>query len=257
MNLRPLNGECVVEIRTLVEDEIEFNGSTLKIVADAKDFIQEATVADANAALEAYKKSGYKDEKAIAEYTRMMGELNRQKEEREDVRAKQSVRKGILRRVCAGGGEAKGFDYTCEFDGEEGDEIFFDPYYSHAMLEDELRYFEDEDKKFILVAREAIFARKRNGEIEGLNGFIIGKRLGNELRHGVLYLPDSNTERVEVVVPNRREPKYRSKLWSNTKVKKGDIVCMDKWFAIPLDSTMGSDTNLVRFQPRVINAIEI
>lgn len=255
--LRLLNGECLIKVRTLVEDEVEFAGTTLKIVTDAKDFIQEASYDDAKAALDAYKRSGYKDEKAIAEYTRMMGELGRKADENKvDMRAKQSVRKGEIVKISEGRKLAAGFDYECIFDGEVGDEVFFDPYYSHAMLEDDQRYFEEDGMKLVLVPKEAIFARKRDG-YESLNGFILGEVLENELRHGLLHLPDSDTARVRVTVAPTRQPKYRSPLWSNTEVKVGDIVCIKDHFAIPLDSTMGSETKLVRFQSRVINAIEI
>ena len=253
--LRLLNGECLIKVRTLVEDEVEFNGTTLKIVTDAKDFLQEATYGDANSALEALKRSGYKDKRAMSELMRMRGEMERNRDDKEDVRAKQSVRKGVVVKISEGNATSANFDYKCEFDAEVGDVVYFDPYYSHAMLEDADRYFEEDGMKLILVPKEAIFARFK-GEYESLNGYILGEVLDNELRSGNLYLPDSDTARVRVVAAPRRTPIYRSPLWTNTKVEVGDVVCVKKHFATPLDSTMGSETKLVRFQSRVINAIE-
>ena len=88
------------------------------------------------------------------------------------------------------------------------------------------------------------------------SGYVLGKVLPNDRKDGSIYLIESKTARVEVVVPNARVPKYVADIWNNTTVKKGDVVCMNNIFAIKLDSTLAETTDLVRFQPRVIVAVE-
>ena len=113
------------------------------------------------------------------------------------------------------------------------------------------------DKTYLLIPARSIFATKRGDEIFSLNGYIIGKRLPNDRTYGSLFLPESNVARVMVDVAPSRTPKYKdANVWTNTDIKKGDVVCLKDFFAIKLDSTLANTTDLVRFQSRVILAIE-
>jgi len=71
-NLRLLNGECLVEIHSMVEDEIVFNGGKLKIVTSVKNHIEDFAPSELISTLEALKKSNYKDQNAKKEYMKMM-----------------------------------------------------------------------------------------------------------------------------------------------------------------------------------------
>ena len=63
--LRIINGECLIEIHSLVENEIDFNGTKLEIVTKVKgshDFAHENDVMDL---VKRMKKFHYKDQEAM------------------------------------------------------------------------------------------------------------------------------------------------------------------------------------------------
>jgi hypothetical protein len=255
--LRIINGECLVEIHSLVENEVEFNGTKLHIVNKIKgsnDFAQESDVMDV---IKRMKKFHYKDKEAAKEYTQMVASLNKEYDkDKEDHEGKQAVRHGKLVKVSEKNIDYGGWDYSCEFDAEIGDEVWFDATFTRDQIDMSEKVFENNGKMYMLIPQKSIHAAKRNGEMISVNGYILGRVLPNDRKLGALYLIQSDTARVEVVVPNKRVPKYIADIWNNTKVKAGDIVCMRNVFAIKLDSTLAETSDLVRFQPRVIVAVE-
>lgn len=255
--LRLVNGECLIEIHSMVEDEIDFNGGKLKLVNKVKDSIEEAHYSDVVDLVKSMKRSHYKDAEAAKEYTRMMAEMNRVIDEnKEDHEAKQAVRRGVIMKVPEKELGWSGWDFDCEFDAVVGDEVWFDSLSTRQRLEDGEGGFIENDKTYILVPSRSVYAVKRGNEILGLNGYIIGKELPNDRTYGSLFLPESGISKVEVVVPTNRHPKYVHDDWSNTELKKGDIVYMKQQHCIKLDSTLAESTDLVRFQSRVVLAIE-
>lgn len=255
--LRLLNGQCLVEIHSMVEDEIDFNGGKLKLVNKVKDSIQQPHQNDIISLVKSMKRSHYKDADAAREYTRMMAEMNKQIDDsKEDHEAKQAVRRGFIVKVPERELGWDGWDFDCEFEGVVGDEVWFDSLYTRQRIEDGEGGFIENGKIFILVPTRAIFAAKRNGEIISFNGYAIGKRLPNDRKYGVLFLPESKVSRIEVVIPPRKTATYVHDVWSNTELKVGDIVYMKEQHSINLDSTLAGTTDLVRFQPRVVLAIE-
>jgi hypothetical protein len=255
--LRIINGECLIEVHSLVENEIDFNGTKLQIVTKVKgsnDFAHENDVMDL---VKRMKKFHYKDKEAAMEYTKMVASLNKEYDkEKEDHQGKQAVRHGKLVKVSEKNVDYGGWDYACEFDAQIGDEVWFDATFTRDQLDMSEKVFENNGKTYMLIPQKSIHAAMRNGEMISVNGYILGRALSNERKSGGIFLPDSKTARVEVVVPNPRVPKYVADIWNNTTVKKGDVVCMNKIFAIKLDSTLAETTDLVRFQPRVIVAVE-
>jgi hypothetical protein len=256
--LKLLNGCCLVQLHSYTEDEISFNGGTLKLVHKVKTYASEADPRDIVSAVKGMKKFRYKDKEAMKEYQSMAAELNKKVDEnKESQQDKQAVRRGVIVKLphaCLGD---SGWDYECEFDGNVGDEVWFDATYTREMITEGEGGFEIDGKIFLMIPVKSIYAVKKDDEILGLNGFVIGKRLPNDRKQGSLYLPDTKTARVEVVVPNARTPIYKENSpWTNTVVKKGDIVLMRDIFAIPLDATLAKSTDLVRFQTRVIRAYE-
>lgn len=256
--LRLLNGECLVEIHSMTEDEIQFNGGTLKIVSSVKDSIDDANPNEIYNLINAMKKSNYKDTEAIKKYHQLYA--SQQKTAKEDVgeaEAKQAVRRGVIVKLPEKDVSFAGWDFDCEFDGVVGDEIWFDSMYTRTLLEDGEQATEIDGKKYITVPTHSVYAAKRNGEIVSLNGYIIGRRIPNDIKKGVLFMPESKIARVEIVIPAKRQPKYvHDNFFKNTEVKVGDIVCMKEQHCTKLDSTMANSTDLIRFQPRAILAIE-
>lgn len=253
-----LNGCCLVEVRSLTEDEVSFNGGTIKLIHKVKNYVSDIDPKDILSAVKGMKKYHHKDNQAMAEYQSMVAELNKKVDEhKENHQEKQAVRRGTIVKLPYADMADSGWDYDCEFDGMIGDEVWFDATYSREMIAEGEGGFEVDGKIFLMIPCKAIYAAKRDGEILSLNGFVIGKRLPNDIKIGSLFMPDTQTARVEVVIPNKRVPVYNEESpWTNTAVEKGDVVLMRNIFAIPLDATLGQSTDLVRFQTRIIKAYE-
>jgi hypothetical protein len=256
--LRLINGDCIIELHSLTEDEIDFNGGTLKIVNKIKNYISEVDENDFYSVVNALNKSKYKDKQLLAEYTKMAEEEHRQVDaDKENLQDKQAVRRGKIVRIAEKDLGFQGWDYECEFDGKEGDEVWFDATFTRELITEGEGGCIIDGKIYLTISKKSIYAAKRGDDIVSLNGYIIGKLLGNERMQGSLYIPDNDIQRVEVVVPNARNPKYAySNVWSNTEVKKGDVVCVRNMYATKLDPTLANTTEYVRFQPRVIMAYQ-
>jgi hypothetical protein len=257
-SLRLLNGCCLVEIHSLTEDEVSFNGGTLKIVHKVKSGVADIDPRDIFSAVKGMKKSRYKDDEATKEYYKMLAEVNRKADEnKENHQDKQAVRRGIIVKMPEASLNDFGWDYDCEFDAVIGDEVWFDATYTREMITEGENGFESDGKTFLMIPTRSIFAAKRGDDIVSLNGYVIGKKLPNDRKYGSIFLIDNDTARVEVIVPNARTPRFSDfSPWTNTSVKRGDVVIMKNHFAIPLDPTLGQSTDLVRFQTRVIKAYE-
>ena len=257
-DLKLLNGQCLIEIHSWTEDEIPFNGTTLKLVNKIKGSIEEPSYAEFQQLLNSMKKSRYKDMRAMSEYMRMQGEQNKQADqEKEDIEAKQAVRRGVIIKTPLTKEEYGRWDFDCEFDGRVGDEVYFDAMYTKNKIDESEGGFEKDGKRYVIVPSKAIFAAKRNEELISMNGYILGTELSNERVSGGIFLPDAKTSKVRVDVAPTRYPKYlHERAWSNTEVKKGDVVYIKDDYAVKLDNTIAQTTNMIRFQPRVILAIE-
>lgn len=256
--IKLINGECIIELHSLTEDEIDFNGGKLKIVNKIKNYISEVNDDDMISIVKALKKSNYKDQSLLKEYSRMAGEAHKEADpDKEDIQGKQAVRRGKIARIAVKDLAYQGWDYHCEFDAVEGDEVWFDATFTREMITEGEGGCVIDGKVYLTISKKSIYAAKRGDEIVSLNGYIIGKLLGNERKFGSIHIPDNDVCRVEVVVPNARTPKYASPdVWTNTDVKKGDVVCVRNIFATKLDPTLAKTTEYVRFQPRVIMAYE-
>jgi hypothetical protein len=256
--IRLINGECLVQIHSMTEDEIDFNGGKLKLVHSLKSETGDFNPNEIRSLVDSMKKSHYKDKEAKKKYMELYGkQIQEADDKKEDHRMKQAVRRGVIVRLPEKDPNNGGWDFNCEFDGVVGDEVWFDSMSTREKIESGEGGIVIGDKTYISVPTRTVLAAKRGDEIIGLNGYIIGRRLSNDIKFGSIYLPDSNIARVEVVSPPQRNPSYTNKiLWTNTSVKKGDIVCLNKNHAIKLDSTMAESTDLVRFQSRVILAFE-
>lgn len=256
--IRLMNGDCIIELHSLTEDEIDFNGGKLKIVNKVKNYISEVDDDEMVRVVKALKKSGYKDSSLLKEYDRMASEAHREADpDKEDIQGKQAVRRGKIIRIAEKDLNYQGWDYECEFDAVEGDEVWFDATFTREMITEGEGGCIIDGKIYLTISKKSIYAAKRGDEIISLNGYIIGKILGNERRFGSIHIPDNDIQRIEVVVPNARIPRYTSsEIWTNTKVIKGDVVCVRNIYATKLDPTLANTTEYVRFQPRVILAYE-
>jgi len=257
-DLKLIKGDVLVEIETLVNDEVKFNGGTLKIVTDIKD---DTTFADEKYMDELAAKIAKdpKDERARREFTKAMGKASVEKEEAQDHNSKQAKRMGRLAKKPIVNDFHSGWDFKCELDCEIGDEVFWDSYYTKEQIEgvEDDKIMEIEGKRYLMVPRNALFCARRNGQYIGLNGHLIGKVL-EEKQDGAIYIPTKKeTIRVEVIAPPEHYPEYLNpEVWDNTVVKKGDVVYVKNFAAIPLDSTIASDTDYVRVAVKMIIAVE-
>jgi hypothetical protein len=257
--LRLVNGECIIQLHSLTEDEIDFNGGKLKIVNKVKNYISDVDDDEMVGIVRALKKSQYKDKQLMKEYEIMAKEAHREADpDKEDIQGKQAVRRGKIIRIAEKDLTYQGWDYDCEFDAVEGDEVWFDATFTREMITEGEGGCIIDGKVYLNISKKSIYAAKRGDEIVSLNGYIIGKLLGNERKIGSIHMVDNDVQRVEVIVPNARTPRYASPdVWTNTNVKKGDVVCVRNIFATKLDPTLAKTTEYVRFQPRVIMAYEI
>jgi hypothetical protein len=257
-NLRLINGECIIQLHSLTEDEIDFNGGKLKIVNKIKNYISDVDDDEMVGIVKALKKSNYKDKQLMKEYETMARESHKEVDpDKEDIQGKQAVRRGKIIKIAEKNLSYQGWDYDCEFDAVEGDEVWFDATFTREMIVEGEGGCVIDDKIYLTISKKSIYAAKRGDEIISLNGYIIGKLLGNERKIGAIHMVDNDVQRVEVVVPNARNPIYASPdVWTNSEVKKGDVVCVKNVFATKLDPTLAKTTEYVRFQPRVIMAYE-
>jgi len=257
-SLRLLSGECMIEIEGLLENEIDFNGGKLMIVSKIKNSVEEVDPRDLIDTIKSMQRHRYKDDGAFKEYGKMLAESKKEVEAvTEDNAGKQAVRRGKIVKVSEKNLTDGGWDFSCKFDGVVGDDVWFDATYTRDQMESADKLFEKDGKTYILIPEQSIYAAKRGDEIVSLNGYIIGKVLPNDRTYGSLFLPDAKIRRIEVVVEPARDPIYREGfLWNNTKVKKGDVVCIKPQFATRLDPTLANSTEYVRFQSRIILAIE-
>jgi co-chaperonin GroES (HSP10) len=257
-SLRLINGECLIEIHSLTEDEIEFNGGKLKLVHNLKSETGDFNPSELMSLVSSIKKSNYKDKEAMKKYKMLQAQQMQQSDDKKiDHRMGQAVRRGVIVKLPEKDNQNGAWDFDCEFDGKEGDEVWFDSMATREKIENGEGAIVIGEKTYVLVSTRCVFAVKKGDDVEGLNGYIIGRELPNEIKIGSIHVPGTSVARVEVVTPPKRNPTYRSQeLWNNSEVKKGDVVCMKKHFAIKLDSTMAESTDLVRFQSRVIMAFE-
>jgi hypothetical protein len=256
--LRLVNGECIIQLHALTEDEIDFNGGKLKIVNKIKNYISDIDDDEMVGIVKALKKSQYKDKQLMKEYEIMAKESSKEADpDKEDIQGKQAVRRGKIIRIAEKDLSYQGWDYDCEFDAVEGDDVWFDATFTREMITEGEGGCIIDGRVYLMISKKSIYAAKRGDEIISLNGYIIGKPLGNEIKFGSIHMVDNDVQRVEVVVPNARTPRYASPdVWTNTEVKKGDVVCVKTVFATKLDPTLAKTTEYVRFQPRVIMAYQ-
>ncbi len=256
--LRLVNGECIIQLHALTEDEIDFNGGKLKIVNKIKNYISDVDDDEMVGIVKALKKSKYKDKQLMKEYEIMAKEEHREADlEKENMQDKQAVRRGKIVKIAEVNLNNTGWEYDCEFDAVEGDEVWFDATFTRELITEGEGGCIVDGKIYLMISKRSIYAAKRGDEIISLNGYIIGKTLGNARKFGSLYVPDNDIQRIEVVVPPARNPKYvMPDVWTNTEVKKRDIVCVRNVYATKLDPTLAKTTDYVRFQSRVIMAYE-
>lgn len=262
--MRLLRGDCIVEIGNLVQDEVAFNGTTLKIVTDIRSYTSHADDSYINELYDALAKEKRDTEakrKVQKELMGVLGQVNKEVGDSTDHGAAQATRHGRLVRKPERSPVVDGWDFSCELDAEEGDEVWWDSFYSSEQrsrgVADSDKVIEQDGKKYLIIPSRSLFCAKRGGEMIPLNGFVIGKEIPNEKKAGAIYLPDTGVSRVEVMAAPKSLPVYvKPELWKNTKVEVGNKILVRSHFAIKLDSTLGSTTDYVRVANRTILAIE-
>lgn len=256
-DLKLIRGDVLVDVPTLLSNEVKFNGATIQIVSkisDVTEMYDDKTMYE----LAAKIAKNPKDKEARKEYTRAMALASAEGEGAEDFQSKQARRRGILVKKPIKNDYTSGWDFKCELDCEIGDEVFWDSYYTKEQIEGtEDKIIEIEGVNYMLVPKNALFCAKKGEEYIGLNGHLIGKVLEPE-QTGAIYIPQKgDVVRVEVVSPPQNYPEYLNpEVWGNTEVKKGDIVHVPNYAAIRLDSTISTDTDYVRVAVKMIIAVE-
>ncbi len=255
-NFRPLKGDCLIEIDKMVNDEISFAGTKLKIVSDLK-----GTGGPDDAYLNSLSKDfgkHNKDGSLIAEITKARVLSQNPDLESEDHLSKQVIRCGTIAALPLKEDNDANWDYDTPIEASVGDFVYFDSYYTREQIKlaksDNDKVIECGDKLYLLVPYRAIYYAKGK---YGINGFIVGEKIENEGERNGIYYKDDSVAKVKVLYPPISYPTYKNNdLWGNTEVEVGDVVYCAPHFCIPIDSTIGSDTKLVRVACRVIMAIE-
>ena len=112
--IRLINGECIIELHSLTEDEIDFNGGKLKIVNKVKTYVSEVDHNYMFDLVDGIKKSRYKDKKLIAEYNRIHAESQQEADpDKENIQDKQAVRRGKIIKIAEIDPGQQGWDYEC------------------------------------------------------------------------------------------------------------------------------------------------
>lgn len=252
----------MVELPTLLSDEVKFNGSTLKIVTDFKEQNEYADGKYLYGLVSKIRKDP-KDKKAMQEYTTALAthEKRQMGETKEVNESRQARRTGVLFKKPELARPNNGWDYKCKLDCEVGDQVFWDAYYTKEQIEGgeaDDKLINCEGKLYLMVPSNAMFCAKRGDEFISLNGFVIGEIIAAEDKVGNIHIIQKHdvvmvkTVSVPINLPEYTDPE----VWANTEVKKGEIVHCKAHFATPLDATIASETKLVRVAIRTILAIE-
>lgn len=254
-----LSDDVLIEIGGFLQNTVKLGSSELVVVSDVKDYTIHGDEGYMAELAKAMKKSNYKDKNLMKEWVRTVSAAQSERNGYTENKAKNATRRGVIRKVGKKTNEFGNFDYRCKFTATEGEEVYFDAFYTREYFENALEPSKPmivvDDKIHIFVPIRAVFAVKRE-KVEPLNGYILGKKSNSTIKVGSIYHPDNGVQRVEVVEACEDQPEYLSSVWHNTRVKKGDIAHILNHFATPLDGTINGSTDLVRFQPRIIAAIE-
>lgn len=260
-NSQWIRSDVLLEIHSVAENRVKFGDTELEIVLDIKDDRNHADEAYLQDLVMAMQKARYKDPKLMSEYVNASARmLGMGVEEKTDHKSKQATRRGKVFKMPHKKSDFGNWDFRCELDLKVGDECWYDAFYTReqfdkAMEGDDKIFFVD-DKIYLAVPSQAIFAAKRDGEMLSVNGYILGRVIPKVEMYGRIYLPQTDISKVEVVCAPRAYPEYVDDVWKNTEVEKGDVVYVKEHFATCLDPTYAASTDLVRFQPRVILAKE-
>lgn len=257
-DFKVLEDEVLVRIYSFQEEKIKTASglelhlaSVVPVKESGADFGQAAEL------LEAIKKSGYKDAGAYREFISAIGHSKKEVEDNGQ-RDKQSVRHGVIVKLPLKYGNKNNYDRIAEPDFRVGEQVWFDAFQAREQRDGGDKVFKDETGIYILIPYQSIFAAKRGEDIVPLNGYFTGRNLSTDRKIGFLWMPNEtkNLARVEVTGVPKSQPIQVLDIWKNTELKVGDIVWMEKHYAVPLDSTLASETDLVRFYSRVVIAIE-
>jgi hypothetical protein len=253
----------MVSFDRYVNDEVNFNGGTLKIVTDHKEYtshIDEAYARELRRKIASMTRETEEKRALQRELLAAIGKAKREKaDDPSDHASLQTVRHGVFVKKPEKTMLTDGWDFWSEIDAEEGDEVWWDWYYTKEQKDagrENIRVVEVGECKYLILPSQALFCAKRGEQLIPLNGNYIGRKLDNELKVGAIHLPDTGYSRVEIVAVPKSKPKYVSPLWSETDLEVGNVVYMKNQFCVPLDSSLNSGNDLVRFQSRIITAVE-
>lgn len=258
---KPIAGDVLVEIHHHVENEVMLpNGQKLHLATEVKGDYHKAANRDMEELFDRMKRSRFKDKSAMKQYVSELAKVKvDEADEPYDQLSTQTTRRGKVKILPHKRGNFGNWDFHCDSGLEIGDEVWFDPLYLRSELEGngDNKLYEVDGKKYVLIPEQAIYAAKRNDELISVNGYFLAKRLPNDSFFGNIMLLDSGVAKVEIVEVPKEQPFYRlPDIWKNTELKKGDICYLMEQFANPLDSTIARSTDLVRFQSRIVIAIE-
>lgn len=258
-NVRSIRGEVLIEIHSFKETEIPFAGTTLILSDPLKKSIHGGSDADMTDLFQSLKKGGFKDGNAMRDYMREIGRMARPNEDDNDYTANTVTRRGIVANLPLRRNNFGNWDFFCESGLNVGDYVWFDPFYVREQLEKtgDSTSFKENGKIYVYVPEQAIFAAKRGEDHVPINGYFLGKRLPNDHFIGSILMLDKKIAKIKVTHVPSVQPVFRMPdVWKNTNLKIGDVVYVSEEFATPLDSTLAESTDLVRFQSRIVLAIE-
>jgi hypothetical protein len=150
--------------------------------------------------------------------------------------------------------------FSCELDCNEGDDVFFDAFWTQQEIAKKFdpKSSDDyiihvEDKIYLRVPAVSLFCSvDSEGNYKGLNGFLIAEPLDADemtvTEAGVIInLEPKKLPRAKVVGVSTHLPKFRdTSVFMNTRVKEGDVVYTEPRYQIRLDKTGDGKNPYVR-----------
>jgi co-chaperonin GroES (HSP10) len=270
--------ECVVEIPSLQTNIVKVGDTEIEIVTDytlseETKSIERKKWLELGAKLASMPRETEEKKALRKEYIDIKNRLRKKGEERETEQVsknRNATRKGKLIKLPLSTNIVDGNIFSCELDCKEGDEVYFDAFWTQQEIAKKFdaKTGDDyiihvEDKIYLRVPAVSLFCSvDAEGNYKGLNGFLVAEPLDADntmITEGgiIINSEPKKLPRARVVGVSSYLPKFRNaSVFMNTKVKKGDIVYTEPRYQTWLDKTSGGKNSLVRIPNFKILKIE-
>ena len=133
-----LSDDVLIEIGGFLQNTVKLGSSELVVVSDVKDYTIHGDEGYMAELAKAMKKSNYKDKNLMKEWVRTVSAAQSERNGYTENKAKNATRRGVIRKVGKKTNEFGNFDYRCKFTATEGEEVYFDAFYTREYFENAL-----------------------------------------------------------------------------------------------------------------------